>query len=164
MGGVDLLDSFIGRSKIRLKSKKWYMRIFYHLLDITCANSWIIYKKIQQEKNEKFLSLPDFKTELAEFLCLTGAVTTTTRKSKISNLLQESIESKRIKKSAAHIPPKAVRTDGIQHYPVFEDSKTCRSRCKHINYDKLTNLKCTKCDVFLCLNANRNCFLAFHTN
>ena len=73
MGVVDLLDSFIGRSKIRLKSKKLYMRVFFHLVDITCANSWIIYKKIQLEKNEKFLSLPDYKTELAESLCLTGA-------------------------------------------------------------------------------------------
>lgn len=32
MGGVDFLDSMIGRNKIKLRSKKWYMRIYYHLL------------------------------------------------------------------------------------------------------------------------------------
>ncbi|GFS38330.1 piggyBac transposable element-derived protein 3 [Nephila pilipes] len=29
MGGVDLLDSIIARYKILMKSKKWYMRIFF---------------------------------------------------------------------------------------------------------------------------------------
>lgn len=33
MGGVDLLDSLMGRYKISLKSRKWYMRLFYHLTD-----------------------------------------------------------------------------------------------------------------------------------
>ena len=32
MGGVDLIDSLLGRYKITLKSRKWYMRIFYHLI------------------------------------------------------------------------------------------------------------------------------------
>lgn len=42
MGGVDLLDSNIGRYKIGIKSRKWYMRLFYHLLDITVTNAWIL--------------------------------------------------------------------------------------------------------------------------
>ncbi|KAJ8938650.1 hypothetical protein NQ314_011389 [Rhamnusium bicolor] len=41
MGGVDLLDSNLGRLKI-LQSKKWYFRIFDHLLDLTVVNSWIL--------------------------------------------------------------------------------------------------------------------------
>ncbi|XP_053964729.1 piggyBac transposable element-derived protein 3-like isoform X1 [Anastrepha ludens] len=47
MGGVDLMDSFLGRFHIPLRSKKWYLRIFFHLLDLTVINSWIIYKKMQ---------------------------------------------------------------------------------------------------------------------
>jgi len=39
MGGVDLLDSHIGRYKIKIKSRKWYIRLFYHLLDMTVVNS-----------------------------------------------------------------------------------------------------------------------------
>ena len=34
MGGVDLLDSHIGIYKIILKSRKWYMRLFYHFLEL----------------------------------------------------------------------------------------------------------------------------------
>ncbi|XP_036345682.1 piggyBac transposable element-derived protein 3-like [Rhagoletis pomonella] len=36
MGGVDLMDSFMSRHKITLKSRKWTNRVFYHLLDMTC--------------------------------------------------------------------------------------------------------------------------------
>lgn len=46
MGGVDLLDSFIGRNKIKIRSKKWYIRLFYHLLDLTITNAWILYKRV----------------------------------------------------------------------------------------------------------------------
>lgn len=33
MGGLDLLDSLLGGHKIKIRSGKWYFRIFYHLLD-----------------------------------------------------------------------------------------------------------------------------------
>lgn len=44
-GGVDLLDSFLGRYRVRVKSRKWYLRLFYHLLDLTVINSWVLMKK-----------------------------------------------------------------------------------------------------------------------
>lgn len=50
MGGVDLLDSHIGRYKIKIKSRKWYIRLFYHLLDMTVVNSWILYKRVCEVK------------------------------------------------------------------------------------------------------------------
>lgn len=33
MGGVDLIDSIMGRYKIQLRSKTWQVRLFYNLLD-----------------------------------------------------------------------------------------------------------------------------------
>lgn len=45
MGGVDLLYSLIGRYKIRMRSRKWYMRLWYHLLDVSVVNSWILYRR-----------------------------------------------------------------------------------------------------------------------
>lgn len=70
MGGVDLLDSLIGRYKI--KSKKWYIRIFYHLIDVTVVNSWLLYKKMCKERGEQAKGLADFRVELGETLCLLG--------------------------------------------------------------------------------------------
>lgn len=49
--GVDLMDSFLGRFHIPMKSKKWYLRIFFHLLDLSVINSWILYKKNAVHRN-----------------------------------------------------------------------------------------------------------------
>ncbi|KAJ8937358.1 hypothetical protein NQ314_011903 [Rhamnusium bicolor] len=74
MGGVDLLDSNLGPVKILRRSKKWYLRIFYHLLDLTVANSWILYKRVQEQngKTQKCSTQAKFKTILASTLCLIG--------------------------------------------------------------------------------------------
>jgi len=46
MGGVDLLDSLIGLYRCRIRSKKWYHRIFLHLCDLTVVNAWLLYKRV----------------------------------------------------------------------------------------------------------------------
>jgi hypothetical protein len=45
MGRVDLLDGIMGRNKIKITSNKWYFRLFYHLLDMSIVNAWLLYKK-----------------------------------------------------------------------------------------------------------------------
>lgn len=51
MGGVDLMDSHFGRHKIAIKSKKWYFRLFYHLVDMAVINAWLVQKKVLTIKN-----------------------------------------------------------------------------------------------------------------
>lgn len=71
MGGVNLMDNNIGRHKIHLKSIKWYLRIFYYLLDWITANSWILYKKVLLAKGTFTKPLPqaELRTDLAESFC-----------------------------------------------------------------------------------------------
>lgn len=72
MGGVDLMDSFIGRYRIRKKSRKWTTRLFYHLLDMTVINSWVLYKKVNMKRGvnaNKMMKLAEFRTQLADTLC-----------------------------------------------------------------------------------------------
>jgi hypothetical protein len=57
MGGVDLLDSLLGRHKNRTCSKKWYLRIFYHLLDVTAVNACLLYRRVRGDK----MRLADFR-------------------------------------------------------------------------------------------------------
>lgn len=64
MGGVDLLDSMLGYYRIKVRSKKWYHKIFFHLVDLTCVNSWILWRKT----HEVYMPLLDFKLILAESL------------------------------------------------------------------------------------------------
>lgn len=73
MGGVDLLDSFIGRNKIQIRSKKWYMRLFYHLVDTALVNAWLLYKRAELQKgNNVNETLADFRLKVGETLCKMG--------------------------------------------------------------------------------------------
>ncbi|KAJ8952038.1 hypothetical protein NQ314_007610 [Rhamnusium bicolor] len=59
-----------------IRSKKWYFRIFYHILDMTVANSWLLYRRTNEErkkayettKEDKILTFSEFRAEI--FLCL----------------------------------------------------------------------------------------------
>lgn len=73
MGGVDLLDGLLGRYKIKMRSRKWYMRVFHHLLDVTVVNSWLLHKRIQKQKGDNnVMTLVDFREELGYTLCKIG--------------------------------------------------------------------------------------------
>ena len=67
MGGVDLHDSFMGRYNIIIRSKKWYFRIFYHLIDVIVINAWLLYKRAMQENAKSGKSLPSKILQLWEF-------------------------------------------------------------------------------------------------
>lgn len=41
MSGVDLQDSLLGLYPIKMKSKKWYHRIFCHMLNVVEVNAWL---------------------------------------------------------------------------------------------------------------------------
>ena len=58
MGGVDKFDQFSNYYNFDHKSKyfRWYMKIFFHFIEISINNSFILYKKIINPKitNLKF--------------------------------------------------------------------------------------------------------------
>lgn len=83
MGGVDMMDSMIGRYRISIRTKKWYMKCFYHLLDMTLVNSWLIYKKLPGHK----LTLAKFKEEVSVSLCHQYKKPTRGRRSSLENQL-----------------------------------------------------------------------------
>ncbi|GFU33137.1 piggyBac transposable element-derived protein 4 [Nephila pilipes] len=71
LGDVDLIDSFLCRYRIRIKSKKWTTRLFYHLLDMTMINAWELYKNVSIMKGktqQDIMKLADFRTKLADTL------------------------------------------------------------------------------------------------
>lgn len=155
MGGVDLTDSLIGRYRIKMKSRKWYIRIFYHLIDITVVNSWILYKKVCLVREETPMSLCDFRINLGESLCKSGISLQKTRGRPSSS---PSLEIKR-KYINSHIPSFDVRKDEISHWPAYMDK---RLRCKLPNCNGYTFTKCEKCNTALCFNKAKNCFKNFH--
>ena len=157
MGGVDLLDSIIGKYKIKMRSRKWYMRLFYHLLDITIINAWLLYRRCNQENN-KLLKLADFRIELARTLCSIGGTSSTPKRGRPS-VLQQTIECKRKKPNAAALPPQEVRLDNVCHFPIWN---TTRLRCKNPTCKAQTYVLCEKCKTALCFNKDKICFKTFH--
>lgn len=130
-----LLDSLLGRYKIILRSKKWYIRLLFHLLDLSVINAWLIYVKVKRQRNEKFLQLSKFRLELAECLCKYGQLTTPTR----GHPVQQNYRKKKISKK---VPPKDVRFDNVGHLPNFTEK---RQRCKMENWKGFSNIECEKC-------------------
>lgn len=161
MGGVDLMDSFLGRYRIRIKSRKWYIRLFYHLTDMAVINSWVLYKKANIKTGVKSLSLGDYRSELAEALCNYKINAESKRGRPSSNSVEKALEAKRRRGPMKTVPPKDVRTDGIGHN---EQRCASKNRCKLPGCNGFSRTECAKCRVALCHTFTRNCFKSFHAS
>jgi len=159
MGGVDLLDWLLGRHKIKMRSRKWYMRVFHNLLDVTVVNSWFLHKIIQKQKgNNSVLSMVKFREE--HKLCKIG--TYTPKRRRPTNDVQEGIikKGKMGTKIGQHAPPKEVRTDKLDHWPIESEKIT---RYKNPSCKGFTFMTCGKYQISLCYGKELTCFTEWHT-
>merc|ERR1711895_16767 len=71
MGGIDKMDSIIGMHPCKLKVKRWPMYIFWHSIDLTMGNAWLLYQQEYKRRyrNKKDLSQFDFKEMLLSAGC-----------------------------------------------------------------------------------------------
>ncbi|XP_050546149.1 piggyBac transposable element-derived protein 3-like [Daktulosphaira vitifoliae] len=161
MGGVDLLDSMLGYYRISIKSKKYYIKIFFHVLDLCVVNAWLLYRRVHTDNS--YLPLVDFKLLVSEVLCEKQKVSP---KRRGRPTLEENTteymynEKKRRRGPCKEIPEQEVRLDGYDHYPIHTNN---RIRCKYPDCNFKTMITCQKCTIPLCINKERNCFLLFHT-
>lgn len=87
---------------------EWTNRLFYHLLDMSVINSWIVYKKGFLEKNanpKNILKLVAFRTELAETLCKYGNTSENKRSRPSLNTTAEPVNKQRRPKLDAQTLP-----------------------------------------------------------
>lgn len=174
MGGVDLLDSMLGYYRIHLRSRQWYKRIFFHMIDMSIVNAWLLWRRIN---TDIYMALYDFKLAVSEHLRKSGkgiisrkrgrpsdrVGTPTSRRSCTPFSLNESpVPAKKLRLAPARhqsFPLDAVRSDGISHYPIWK--KNGRQLCQNCSKSR-SFTSCEKCKVFLCYNDKRNCFKEFH--
>ena len=45
MGGINLLDSCVSRYKYNLRSRRWYVNLFWHLVTLAVINAWLLYRR-----------------------------------------------------------------------------------------------------------------------
>lgn len=162
MGSVDLMDSSFGRNRIRVKSRKWTVRLIYHLLDLAMINTWILYKRNYSicPQIGKQLSLNEFITEVANVLCKSGVEV---KRGRPGGHLESVIDSRLLVPHHAPAPPRDVRLDMVGHWSQFQGDHKNPQRCK-LQCGKRSVFYCSKCGVYLCIKEGRNCFLEYHTN
>jgi len=175
MGGVDLIDSLLGLYRVKIRSRKWYHRLFFHLLDMTVINSWLLYRRLLSTGpgpvQSKSMSLHDFKTRVAVALCAStelskrgrpsaAAVDNHTRASKrhAGNEPDDNLQKKR--KPNMPTPCPELRYDGLNHFPKYV---TERLRCKREMCSAQTRVICVKCNVAVCFSSKQDCWRPYHT-
>ena len=139
-GGVDRTDQRKAAYRLDRKSSvRFYLRIFFDLMDIACVNSYLIYNM----KHPKKLSLLDYKIVVAK------------------NLIQYHQSRKRIvpmsRPSKRKNQPESIDNHG-GHLP---DYQTMRKRCAE-GKENRTFVICLTCSIPLCLVKERNCFQKHH--
>ena len=157
MGGVDLADQLISLYKIPLRSKKYYMRLVFHMIDMAVVNAWQLYRRDASSLNlqrKDILSLAGFKLLLSFDLMKVGKVCGRKRGRPSSTGVP-----RKPPKKGCHRPSVAIQKDGIGHLPRISEK---RQRCKMENCKGRTNIYCKKCNVNLCLNNKSNCFELYH--
>lgn len=154
MGGIDLNDFLVALYRTQPGTKKYYVRIFYHLLDVAVVNAWLLYRRHMRQREEANMTLLNFRIEVANSLIQYGKKIVKRRGRPTNKKTQV---RQRVVTSSG--PPLEVRYDGVEHWPVEDRRERC-VQCK--NRGKFSSFKCTKCAVCLCIKKNRNCFTAFH--
>ncbi|MGH0142048.1 UNVERIFIED_CONTAM: hypothetical protein FKN15_075309 [Acipenser sinensis] len=70
MGGVDLIDQCVSMYPHRRKNRRWYIRVFFHFLDVTCVNAWLLYRMAGFYDQD----LLNFKASIAQSLINAGSL------------------------------------------------------------------------------------------
>lgn len=150
MGGVKqiLLDSMLGFYRIKIRSQKWYHRLFFHFVDLVCVNSWFLWRRRMKQKDDQvYLPLLDFKLILADILMQEDARVFTPTTRKRGRPLNQNIENinkiKRLRR--LNLPLIEVAVDGFNHWPEW---KSDRQRCKLVGCKQKSQICCQKCKCF----------------
>ena len=141
MGGVDMADQLRKTYSCRRRSRKWWLPLFYFLVDISVVNSYILHR------NTPHLT----KLTLKEF---------------ILDLASELMSNDNIRKHPAHSSLEALPSARFcgRHFPSRSEKKRQCTICSKDGIRRRVVYCCLECDpqgpVFLCAEP---CFRLFHT-
>ena len=157
MGGVDLMDMLISLYRINIRSKKYYIKIIFHLIDLSIVNAWLLYRRhCHQSRVPKkdILSLLQFRVEVAEALLRPAVPKPPVQRGRPTARLS----SKKPRPAPIPLPSPNIRFDRFDHWP----APTNKGRCRYPGCNGRSTILCSKCKLRLCLNAKNNCFKAYH--
>nr|XP_037279970.1 piggyBac transposable element-derived protein 2-like [Rhipicephalus microplus] len=163
--GDDLMDVLGALYRIHVRSKKWYRRLSFHLLDVVVVNCWLLYRRDATAANvpcKHQMTLLTFKADIACTLRQQGKVSTPSRKQPLDpSKVENELQAKKRPGPSASVPCKKIRLDNIDHLSMFSPKK---GRCKDPNCTVMTRVMCRKCNVHLCFTPGKECMHKFPTN
>jgi len=139
MGGVDTSDQMLGTNSVHRRTKRWYITVFQHLVDIAVTNSFVIHKELALSQWQKPMTRQAFQEQLCAKLL--GVPLAGGPKPTIPSQNHFAVPT-----SARHEMGK----------------NTSLGRRKCVVCKKCTPWQCERCHVGLCLQVDRNCFREFH--
>lgn len=158
MGGVDLLNQLMEVYRTWFKTKKWTLKVIIHFLDLAVVNSFFQYRRdcrILKISKKNTMDLLKFRMDLAEVL-MDGPVG-----DRLQNVPFSGFQEKKPQNWRAPIPGEDKRTDGYDHWPVVDSLTTARA-CRLRGCKSRSRVRCEKCNLYLCLTKEKNCFKKFH--
>lgn len=151
MGGVDRADQrLVYYPSIRKGQKKYYKKIFRHLLDLSILNSFVLYKKNSGTKDHI-----DFRLSLIEKII--GIYHTQSQLASHGKYFNSSISLRLTERHfPSYVPPTSCKTEPRRRCIVCsskrnDDGKRVRKESRYM---------CKDCDVGLCIIP---CFQIYHT-
>ena len=163
MGGIDLLDMMTSMYKYSLKSRRWYLYVFWHTVTIALVNGWLLHRRHhdQPDQDKSKLALRRFQATVAGCLISVGKKARGRPPKRDDSASSSSpAPTRRLASSSRGAVSNVLRFDSIDHFPQYtEERQRCRlcRNAVHFSY-----IKCEKCKVHLCLNKARNCFAQYH--
>jgi hypothetical protein len=156
MGGVDRFDERRGRYNVSRRSRRWWMRIFYFLVDSSIVNALILFNSVRPDDH---VSMLQFREQL--FRELVGSFTSRCRRSSLDG---GQYIRRRTKHSALPSKPFGVpnairfKSVGIHMPESISSFRRCRY-CSSRKNNKRSRIACSTCGVALCITP---CFRDFH--
>jgi hypothetical protein len=145
MGSVDMVDMVLSAINSCRKSLKWYKKYFFHLLDMSIYNSYILYQQVTNKK----LKYSKFHLILIKQI-LQKYPQENKRQARGRPRLAENLPSRLTER---HFPSKILNQEG-------KVARRICVVCKRKEKRKDTSYQCNICDVGLCVDP---CFEIHHT-
>ena len=156
MRGVDRGDQLVGFYNVGRRSRKWWKRCFSYLLECSLLNAYVLhglaYPHLHQAKGRKKFDFLQFRLEVA-----TSLINSFCSRQRAANQDGDCLTRRNV---------------ALGHWPTKVENKrdciVCMKKHTRLNLPRAevrhqTRNKCSHCDVYLCIEKDRNCFAKYHT-
>lgn len=161
MGGVDVCDQQLEAYRTWFKTRKWTLKTILHFFDLAIVNSWFEYRIDCQSNAVEAKHIMD----LLKFrLAISEALTSTPKRKRLPDDSDDEKDKREVedkKTSVQPLPAINKRTDGYDHWPTSDDISAPRC-CRLEECKSRSKVRCTKCNIYLCMSKGKDCFRIFH--